>query len=109
MEQRNGTEQIGNAIQQLAYGSEENNAEASALAAKAEKFVNYANQLTETMNFFKTADERTERLRDIEEALAKHPDDLECLRRELAEYDRRRDELTATTRTIQHSDEKDNI
>ncbi len=109
VEQRNGTEQIGNAIQQLAYGSEENNAEASALAAKAEKFVNSANQLTEKINFFKTADERTERLRDIEEALAKHTDDLECLRRELAEYDRRRDESAATTRSIQHSDEKGSI
>ena len=44
-----------------------------------------------------------------EEALAKHTDDLECLRRELAEYDRRRDESAATTRSIQHSDEKGSI
>jgi methyl-accepting chemotaxis protein len=109
VEQRNGTEQIGNAIQSLAYGSEENNAEAGALAAKAEKFVQYANQLIETVKFFKTSDERTERLNDIEDALAKHTDELECLRRELAEYDRLRDELIATTRTTQNSDEKGNI
>ncbi len=109
VEQRNGAEQIGNAIQQLAHGSEENNAEASALAAKAEKFVQYANQLTETMKYFKTADERTERFRDIEEALAKHADELECLRRELAEFDRIRENQAAVTRTTKHSDEKGSI
>ena len=109
VEQRNGTEQIGRAIQLLAHSSEENNSEASALAVKAENFVKYANQLTETMKFFKTADERVERFRDIEEALAKHADELECLRRELADFDRGKDETIAQTRTTKHSDEKDGI
>jgi methyl-accepting chemotaxis protein len=96
-EQRNGTEQISNAIQQLAHSSDENNAEADALAAKAENFVGYANGLKETMMFFKTADERTERLREIEDSIVRHTDDLESLRKELADFDRRAAETANNT------------
>ncbi|MBQ2097669.1 MAG: hypothetical protein II480_05800, partial [Bacteroidales bacterium] len=92
-EQRNGTEQIGNAIQQLAHISDTNNIEAGVMATKAEKFVQYANELTATMKYFKTSDEKAERLKILTEQLELHTAELESLRDELAEYDRHREEM----------------
>ncbi len=91
-EQRNGTDQINNAVQQLAHISEENSEEAGLLASKAEAFVKYANELTATMQYFKTADAKTERLKEITQQLEEKTAELETLRRELVEYDRRQDE-----------------
>lgn len=107
-EQRNGTEQINNAIQQLAHISDENNAEAGELVAKAENFVQYANELTSSMKYFKTSDERTERLKEISAQLEQRTDELECLRKELDEYDRHEEEMSElTSTTTQQTDEKD--
>jgi methyl-accepting chemotaxis protein len=110
-EQRTGTEQISNAIQQLAHISDENNIEAGALATKVENFVRYANELTGMMQFFKTADEKTERLKDISNALAKHTSELEGLRKELADYDRHREYIASANIDINNAahDEKDAI
>ena len=109
-EQRNGTEQINRAIQQLAHISDENTMEARILATKAESFVKYANELTSTMKFFKTSDERAERLQYITELIEARADELESLRKDLEEYDRHRAEISKiTTTTSTHlSDEKDN-
>lgn len=106
-EQRNGTEQIGNAIQQLAHISDTNNIEAGVMATKAEKFVQYANELTATMKYFKTSDEKAERLKILTEQLELHTAELESLRDELAEYDRHREEMYELTRITQDTDEKD--
>nr|MCR5453767.1 hypothetical protein [Bacteroidales bacterium] len=107
-EQRKGTEQINNAIQQLAHISEETNIEADALATKSESFVKYANELTSAMQFFKTADERTERFNEITADLEKYTNELEGLRRELAEYDQHVIDVAAVNNTVK-CDEKDNV
>jgi septal ring factor EnvC (AmiA/AmiB activator) len=109
-EQRNGTEQINRAIQQLAHISDENTMEARILATKAESFVKYANELTSTMKFFKTSDERAERLQYITELIEARADELESLRKDLEEYDRHRAEISkiTTTTSTHQSDEKDN-
>jgi len=107
-EQRKGTEQINNAIQQLAHISEETNMEAGALATKSEKFVKYADELASTMQYFKTTDEREQRLQTITAELEQHTDELEGLRRELAEYDRHVSDVAAIKSTM-NSDEKVDI
>ena len=105
-EQRNGTEQINRAIQQLAHISDENTMEARVLADKAESFVKYANELISTVKYFKTSDEKTERLRQIAEQLEARTDELESLRKDLAEYDRHFAEISKLTNTTHQSDEK---
>ncbi|MBO4770938.1 MAG: HAMP domain-containing protein [Bacteroidales bacterium] len=105
-EQSNGTEQINRAIQQLAHISDENTMEARVLADKAESFVKYANELISTVKYFKTSDEKTERLRQIAEQLEARTDELESLRKDLAEYDRHFAEISKLTNTTHQSDEK---
>lgn len=107
-EQRNGTEQINHAIQQLAHISDENTMEARVLADKAESFVKYANELNSTMQYFKTSDERTERINQITEQLEARADELESLRKDLAEYDRRVAESLQITTSTHQSYEKEN-
>ena len=108
-EQRNGTEQINGAIQRLAHISDENTMEARVLASKAESFVGYANELISTVKYFKTSDEKTERLKQIAELLEARADELESLRKDLAEYDRHAAENVQLTTTTHQSDErKDN-
>ncbi len=104
-EQRKGTEQINNAIQQLAHSAEETNMEAGVLATRSENFVNYANALAQTMQYFKTTDEREQRLKEITAELEKNTDELEGLRRDLAEYDRHVSDVAAIKSTM-NSDEK---
>ena len=87
-EQENGAEQINNAIQQLAQISEENSNEAEMLVLKAENFTKYADTLTETMTFFKTNDEKTEKVKEISAKLQEHATHIELLRQQLEEYDK---------------------
>lgn len=105
-EQRQGTEQINNAIQQLAHVADETNIEGDALAVKSETFVQYANELISAIRYFKTTNEREQRLKEITEELEKHTSDLEDLRRDLAEYDQHVVDVAVIKQTM-NNDEKD--
>jgi len=94
-EQKNGAEQINNAIQQLASISVENSNEAEMLVAKAENFVKYADTLTADVKFFKTTNEKGEVIREITDKLRDHTDQIESLRRELQACDAREAEMAS--------------
>ncbi len=86
-EQKNGADQINNAIQQLATISVENSNEAEVLVAQAEKFVQYADILTTDMQFFKIKDDKGEAIKEISDQLKEHSSKIESLRQELADRD----------------------
>ncbi len=94
-EQKNGAEQINNAIQQLAAISVANSTEAEMLVAKAENFVGYADVLTADMRFFRTTDEKGDMIRDITEKLKSHSDQIESLRQGLADREARDAEMAS--------------
>ncbi|MCQ2250146.1 MAG: methyl-accepting chemotaxis protein [Bacteroidales bacterium] len=94
-EQKNGAEQINNAIQQLASISVQNSNEAEMLVAKAENFVKYADVLTADIRFFKTSNEKGEAIKEITEKLKNHSEQIEMLRQELEERDAHEAEMAS--------------
>lgn len=92
-EQKNGANQINNAIQQLAQISVQNSNEAEMLVGKAENFVKYADNLTTNMKFFKTKDDKAEKIKEISDQLKEHTEEIKNLREELLEKDKRDNDI----------------
>ncbi len=87
-EQRNGADQINNAIQQLAHISEQNSNMSEILADKAGNFDKYAKSLLNSLKFFKLNDARTEKLEELSTLIKIHSDKLTELREELIEKEK---------------------
>jgi len=82
-EQRNGADQINNAIQQLANISIENSSLSDILSVKSDNFTKYANLLNQTIKFFKLNDARTERIEEIGSLIKAHSERITQLRKDL--------------------------